>query len=386
MTIESLPMYNFAGNDIKRYFHMKRIVVKIGSNIIAYGKEGLDTKKISSIAREIAELHNAGYDVVVVSSGAIAAGMKKLGLKGKPKDIKLKQAAAAIGQSSLIWAYERSFGDYGKKVAQVLLTRDDFSDRKKYINAKNTLLTLLSYGIVPIINENDTVATDEIKFGDNDYLASLVAGIIEAERLIVLSDVDGLYTEDPRHSEKAKIIEYVEEITPELELKAGGAGSTIGTGGMYSKILAAKRAVSHGITVHIISGKKDGLLTFLMAGKHCGTVFNPKKEKLSSRKGWLAYGSRSKGSLIIDEGAVKALIHGGKSLLPSGIISVEGDFETGDSVYCLDSKGNRIAKGLINYSSPEIEKIKGRKTSEIENILGYKYSDEAIHRDNLVLL
>jgi glutamate 5-kinase len=365
---------------------MKRLVVKIGSNILADEKEGLDTKRISSIACDIAELHNNGYDVVLVSSGAIAAGMRKLGLKEKPRDIKLKQAAAAIGQSSLMWAYERSFGDYGKKVAQVLLTRDDLSDRKRYINSKNTLLTLLSYRIIPIINENDTVAIDEIRFGDNDYLASLVAGLVEAERLIILSDVDGLYTEDPRHSSRAKIIEYVEEITPELEMKAGGTGSVVGTGGMYSKLLAAKRAVSNGITVHIINGRKDGLLTSLIKGKHCGTMFKPKKERLSSRKGWIAYGSRSKGSLIIDEGAVRALIQGGKSLLPSGIISVGGDFEVGDAVYCLDLKGNRIAKGLTNYSSLEIEKIKGKKTSEIEKVLGYKYSDEAIHRDNLVLL
>jgi len=365
---------------------MKRLIIKIGSNILAHEKEGLDTKRISSLACDISELHNNGYDVVLVSSGAIAAGMRKLGLKEKPRDIKLKQAAAAIGQSSLMWAYERSFGDYGKKVAQVLLTRDDLSDRKRYINSKNTLLTLLSYRVIPIINENDTVATDEIKFGDNDYLAALVAGLVEAERLIILSDVDGLYTEDPRRSAKAKIIDYVEEITPELEEKAGVAGSAVGTGGMYSKLLAAKQAVSHGIVVHIISGRKDGLLTSLMQDRHSGTMFKPKSAKLPSRKGWIAYGSRSKGSLIIDDGAVKALIQGGKSLLPSGIISVEGDFDTGDAVYCLDLKRNRIAKGLTNYSSLEIGKIKGRKTSEIEKVLGYKYSDEAIHRDNLVLL
>jgi glutamate 5-kinase len=365
---------------------MKRLVVKIGSNIIADVNKGLDTKRIASIASEISELQDTGYDIVIVSSGAIAAGMRKLALKEKPKDIKFKQAAAAVGQSSLMWAYERSFGDYGKKVAQVLLTRDDFSDRKKYINSKNTILTLLSYGIIPIINENDTVATDEIKFGDNDYLASLVAGLIEAERFIILSDVEGLYTEDPRHSAKAKVIEHVEEITPELEKIADSAGSAVGTGGMYSKIIAAKRAVNHGIIVHIISGRKDGLITSLMKGNHYGTVFKPRKEKLSSKKGWIAYGSRSKGSIVIDEGAVRALIQGGKSLLPSGIISVEGDFEIGDAVYCIDSKGNRIAKGLSNYSSLEFGKIKGRKTSEIEKVLGYKYSDEAIHRDNLVLL
>jgi glutamate 5-kinase len=365
---------------------MKRLVVKIGSNILADGREGLDTKRISAIARDISDLHSTGYDIAIVSSGAVAAGMRKLDLKEKPRDIKLKQAAAAVGQSSLMWAYEKSFAEFRKKVAQVLLTRDDFSDRKRYINSKNTLLTLLSYKIVPVINENDTVATDEIKFGDNDYLASLVAGLIEAERLIILSDVDGLYSEDPRRSPKARIIEYVEEITPEIERRAGGAGSMVGTGGMYSKILAAKRAVTNGITVHIISGRKEGLIKSIFEGKHCGTVFRPGGAKLSSRKGWIAYGSRSKGSLIIDEGAVKALVGGGKSLLPSGILSVEGHFETGDAVYCLDSAGTRIAKGLTNYSSAEIEKIKGRKTSEIEKVLGYKYSDEAIHRDNLVLI
>jgi glutamate 5-kinase len=365
---------------------LKRLVVKIGSNILADRKEGLDTKRISSIARDISELHDKGYDVVIVSSGAVAAGMRKLGLKEKPRDIKLKQAAAAVGQSNLMWAYERSFGDHGKKVAQVLLTRDDFSDRKRYINSKNTLMTLLSYRVIPVINENDTVATDEIKFGDNDYLASLVAGIIESERLVILSDVEGLYTDDPGRSSGARLLEYVDEITPEIEEMAGGAGSIVGTGGMYSKILAAKRAVNHGIAVHIISGKKDGLLKSILKGKPCGTLFKPKEERLSSRKGWIAYGSRSKGSFIIDEGAVKALVEGGKSLLPSGIVSVEGEFDIGDAVYCLDAKGNRVAKGLTNYSSAEIKKIRGKRTSEVEKILGYKYSDEAIHRDNLVLL
>jgi glutamate 5-kinase len=365
---------------------MKRLVIKIGSNILADMKEGLDTKRISSIAFDIAQLHKKGYDLVVVSSGAIAAGMKKLGLKEKPKDIKMKQATAAVGQSSLMWAYERSFGEFETKVAQVLLTQDDFADRKRYINSKNTLLTLLSYRVIPIVNENDTVATDEIKFGDNDRLAALVASLIEAERLIILSDVNGLYTADPKHASKARLIEYVEEITTELEKRAGGAGSTIGTGGMYSKILAAKWAVNHGIIVHIISGRKDGLLLSLIQGKHAGTVFKPKKERLSSKKGWIAYSSRSKGSLVIDDGAVKALVEGGKSLLPSGILSIQGDFETGDAVYCIDIRGNRIAKGLTNYASSEIEKIKGRRTAEVEGILGYKYSDEAIHRDNLVLL
>ena len=371
------------GVEIKR---LKRLVVKIGSNILTDKEEGLDTKRISSIAYDIAELHNTGYDVVLVSSGAIAAGMRRLGLKEKPRGIRLKQATAAVGQSSLMWAYERSFGEQGKKIAQVLLTRDDFSDRRRYINSKNTLTTLLSYGVIPIINENDTVATDEIKFGDNDHLASLVASLIEAEKLIILSDVDGLYTEDLKHHPDAMIIEYIEEITPELEAKAKGAGSVVGTGGMYSKLLAAKRAMNQGITVHIIDGRKDGLLCSLMRGEHCGTMFKPKGGRLSLRKGWIAYSSRAKGSVTVDDGATKAIIQKGKSLLPSGIISVEGNFETGDALYCLDPKGNRIAKGLTNYSSSEIERIRGKRTSEIKKTLGYKHSDEVIHRDNLVLL
>jgi len=285
-----------------------------------------------------------------------------------------------------MWAYEKSFGEFGKKVAQVLLTRDDFSDRKRYINSKNTLFTLLQYKIVPVINENDTVATDEIKFGDNDHLASLVAGLVEAERLVILSDVDGLYSADPRKSHKAVLIKTVDEITSEIEASAGSAGSLVGTGGMYSKILAAKRAVNNGITVNIISGKKSGLIISLLKGNSHGTEFSAKKERLSSREGWIVYGSRAKGSLHLDAGAVKALLHGGKSLLPSGIVSVSGVFEIGDTVYCVDSAEKRIAKGITNYSSAEINKIKGKKTTEIEKILGYKYSDEAIHRDNLVVL
>jgi len=365
---------------------MKRIVVKVGSNIVADEKDVLDAKRITAIASDIRDVQDMGYEVVLVSSGAVASGMRKLGLKERPKDIQLKQAAAAVGQSSLMWAYEKSFGEFGKKVAQILLTRDDFTDRKRYINSKNTLDTLFSFGIIPVINENDTVATDETKFGDNDNLASLVAGLIDAERLIILSDVDGLYSSDPKKSQKSAVIKVVTEITSEIEAMAGGAGSAIGTGGMYSKILAAKRTVNNGITVNIISGKKGGLMTSLLKGEHHGTEFRPVRERLSSRKGWIVYGSRAKGSLHLDEGAVKALLQGGKSLLPSGITAITGVFEIGDAVYCVDSENKKIAKGITNYSSIEIEKIKGQKTSDVEKILGYRYSDEVIHRDNLVVL
>ncbi|MCL4536994.1 MAG: glutamate 5-kinase [Nitrospirae bacterium] len=365
---------------------MSRIVVKIGSNILTDRKGGLNQKRIYSIAKDISDVCKADYEIVIVSSGAVAAGMKKLGLKEKPKDIQLKQAAAAVGQSSLMWAYEKSFGDFGKKVAQVLLTRDDFSERGRYLNSKNTLITLLSYGIIPVINENDTVATDEIKFGDNDHLAALVSGMIDAERLVILSDVEGLYSSDPNKNPDAEIIHFVSEIAPEFEAMAGGAGSAVGTGGMYSKILAAKKAVSYGIKVNIISGRKKGLTVSLLKGIHHGTEFKPQTKKIPSRKGWIAYAIKPRGSLVIDDGAVNAILKAGKSLLPSGIVRVEGVFDTGDAVYCIDLRGDRIAKGIVNYSSQDIERMKGRKTSEIEAILGYKYSDEVIHRDNLVLL
>ncbi len=362
-----------------------RIVIKIGSNLIAT-EEGLSEKRINALSSDISEVHSMGNEVVVVSSGAIAAGMKRLGLKTKPRDIMHKQAAAAAGQSGLMWAYEKSFSKYGKKVAQILLTRDAFFDRNRYINAKNTILTLLSYGVIPIINENDTVAVDEIKFGDNDQLASLVAGLVDADRLIILSDVDGLYTKDPKRYKNARLIERVEDITPELEKTAGMSGSSLGTGGMYSKLLAAKKAMGFGITVNIINGNIPGLLKRLLNGEHYGTEFQPKGRKVSSRKGWIAFGLRSRGSIVVDDGAREAILKKGKSLLPSGIVTTSGNFSSGDAVYCVDKEGKRFAKGLTNYSSLEIEKIKGHKTSEIEGILGYKYSDEVIHRDNLVIL
>ena len=365
---------------------MKRIVIKIGSNIIAGSDEGLDMSMINRIAGDISFIASEGNEVVIVSSGAVAAGMKKLGLKTHPSEIRLKQAAAAVGQSNLMWAYERSFSEFGKKVAQVLLTREDFSDRKRYINAKNTMMTLLSFGIIPVINENDTVAIDEIRFGDNDNLASLVAISIEADNLFILSDVDGLYEDDPRKNQYAELISYVETITPEIEQLAGASGSVVGTGGMYSKVKAAKKAVSHGIAVDIINGKKPGLLIPAVKGQHYGTFFKPCEDKISHRKGWIAFNSRAKGTLTLDGGAVKAIIEGGKSLLPSGIVLVDGMFEIGDAVYCVTADGKRFAKGLVNYASDDLRKIQGKKTREIENILGYKYSDEAIHRDNLVII
>ena len=364
---------------------MKRLVIKIGSNILASAEHGLNIKRLQALTKDISDIVDKGYETVIVSSGAIAAGLKKLGLKEKPKDIKLKQAAAAIGQSSLMWAYEQGFSNFNKKVAQVLLTRDDITNRLRYINAKNTLFTLLSYGIIPVINENDPVAVEEIKFGDNDMLAALVAGLVEAEMLVILSDVDGLYTKDPKHKD-AEFIDTVDEITPDIEKIAGDRGSAVSTGGMYSKVLAAKQATDHGIPVVIMSGKKSGLITAFLNGEKTGTYFKPKKERLSSKKGWIAYGIKSKGVIYLDEGAVSALTNQCKSLLPSGIIKVEGIFNIGDAVNCVSKEGKKVAKGLTNYSSKDVDLIKGKKTSEIEKILGYKYSDEVIHRDNIVVV
>ncbi len=365
---------------------METIVVKIGSNTLA-SEKGLDEKRIRQLAWDISAAHDEGYDVVVVSSGAVAAGRCKLGLEGRIDDINLKQAAAAVGQSSLVWAYEKAFGAFDKKVAQVLLTRDVFSDRRRFINAGNTLNTLLSLKVIPIINENDTVSVEELKFGDNDKLAALVAALLNASRLVILSDVDGLFTADPRKNSSAKLIQKVTEITGELEALAGGAGTISGTGGMYSKIMAAKIATAHGITVTIINGKKSGLLMNILRGSDTfGTTFSAKVRKFGARKSWIASHLHTRGSIFLDEGATKALVSNGKSLLPSGIKSVEGSFERGDALNCISTDGKKIAKGIVNYSSAELSRIIGHKTSEIEGILGYKYSDEIIHRNNMTLL
>ncbi|MDA8157544.1 MAG: glutamate 5-kinase [Actinomycetota bacterium] len=371
-----------------------RLVVKIGSNILAgAGSAPLDEHRISLIAEDICRLLACGHEVIIVSSGAVAAGFGRLGIKKekRPAEIMMKQAAAAVGQSALMWAYERAFGEKDRKVAQILLTRDVFTERARYINAKNTIFALLSLGVVPVINENDTVAVDEIRFGDNDQLAALVASLAEADRLVILSDVDGLYTSNPAAAKdkthKPELVHLVEEITPEIERMAGGSTSGVGTGGMYSKILAAKKAMAAGISVHIVNGRKAGIISEAVEGAcNCGTVFKPGNGRISARKGWIAYGLKSKGRLVLDNGAAEALLARGKSLLPSGIVDVEGDFEKGDPVYCLSVAGQRIAKGLVNYSSAEIRRIKGKKTSEIEDVLGYRYSGEVIHRDNLVLV
>lgn len=365
----------------------RRVVIKVGSAVLTGSGEGLDQKRIEQLASEISSVMDQQRDVILVSSGAIAAGLAKLGLKKtRSMPLPLKQAAAAVGQSGLMWMYEKTFATHGKKVAQVLLTREDLANRNRFLNARNTLHTLLEHGVIPIINENDTVAVDEIKFGDNDNLSGMVAHLADADLLVILSDIDGLYTADPRLDPDAKFIPVVEKITAELERGAGDALTTVGTGGMRSKIMTAKKVGAFGAPVVIVNGRKNGNLQALFDGKEVGTLFLPKDHKDRSRKHWLAYTACSSGGVVVDDGGRDALMNKGKSLLPGGIVRVEGSFKAGDCVNCTDLKGNVFARGLTKYSSADLERIKGLKTSEIEHVLGHKDYDEVIHRDDLVIL
>lgn len=323
---------------------------------------------------------------MLVSSGAIAAGIKELNLPEVPKNIPQKQAAAAIGQSHLIWVYEKFFGQRNQKVAQILLTHDDLSNRRRYLNARNTLFTLLRYRVVPIINENDTVAIEEIQFGDNDTLSALVTNMVEADLLLILSDVDGFYTADPRRDRQASLLSQVDKITPAIEAIAQPSLSLTGRGGMISKIQAAKKAGASGAMTIIANGKHPEIIKRVLAGEEVGTLFLPQKSRLTSRKHWIAYTLKPKGDIVVDDGARDALIRNGKSLLPKGILGIKGKFGPGDAVTCIDAKGQGLARGIVNYSSEELKAIKGCYTTEIEKILGYKFYDEVIHRDNLVLL
>ncbi len=363
---------------------VRRVVIKIGSGVISNG-EGLELPVLQAISREICGLRERGFEVALVSSGAIAAGKADLGIVGRPRTIPLKQAAAAIGQTRLMRAYKDVFLGCGQKVAQVLLTRDDLANRRRYLNARNTLMTLLEFGIVPIINENDTVVVDEIRFGDNDNLSAMVTNLVEANLLIILSDVDGLYDRDPREHPDASLIPCVERITDKIEAMAGTSGTLLGTGGMATKIKAAKRASLYGVGTVIVNGREPQVLTRLFEGEELGTYFLPASDRMVAKKHWIAFTKKPRGKLFLDEGAKRALVEGGKSLLPSGIKGVEGGFDRGDAVRLCDLDGVEFARGVINYALAELLRIMGKKTSEIETILGYKYGDEVVHRDNLVL-
>jgi glutamate 5-kinase len=363
----------------------RRIVVKVGSSLVTNEGRGLDETAISLWGAQIAALRALGKEVVMVSSGAVAEGMKRLGWVKRPNAVHELQAAAAVGQLGLAQVYESCFRAHGLAAAQVLLTHDDLSDRKRYLNARSTLLTLLELGVVPVINENDTVVTDEIKFGDNDTLAALVTNLIDADALVILTDQAGLFTADPRRSPEARLLENVIAGDPALEGMAGGAGSAIGRGGMITKVLAAKRAAAGGADTVVASGRQPEALVRLARGESIGTRFISQTPRLAARKKWLADHLQLRGAVRLDAGAARALVTSGRSLLPIGVTAVAGDFGRGEAVAIQDPEGHEIARGLINYSSTETRLILRRPSSEIESVLGFMEEPELIHRDNMVL-
>lgn len=364
----------------------KRIVVKIGSSLIASRATGLRPEQIERLADEIAALRSGGREVLVVSSGAIVSGIKKLQLKEYPKSLPVKQAAAAVGQSRLMWAYEKAFERLGIQVAQVLLTHQDLADRRRFLNARYTLTALIGFGILPIINENDTVAVEEIRVGDNDTLASEVAHLVDADLLVILSDVDGLFTEDPRKNPAATLISFIPAIDEDIERRAGMSSTFEGTGGMATKVRAAKKVGEYGVPTLIVNGERAGLLPSVLRGGSGGSFFLARERRLNSRKHWIAFTLRPRGHVRLDQGAVEALVKRGKSLLASGIVDVTGQFEAGDPVSCLDADGKEFAKGLVNFSSDLLNRIKGLKTQDIQQQIGPQEYEEVIHRDNLVIL
>lgn len=359
----------------------RRVVVKLGSGVLSGGGDGLHAPTLRRLAGELAALRGAGVEVVVVSSGAILAGKGLLGITAKPS-VQLKQAAAAVGQSRLMRAWEAAFARRKLIVGQVLLSGDDLRDRGRYLNARNTLLTLLRLGAVPVVNENDTVAVEEIKFGDNDGLSALVAALVDADLLVLLTDQDGLYTGDPRRDPKAELIGRV---APGARPEGAGGAGTHGTGGMASKAAAARQAAAGGVPAVVASGVKPGVLAALLAGEAVGTCFEPVERPLAKRRQWLAFASRPKGRVTVDAGARAALMERGKSLLASGVKAVSGVFEAGDAVSLVEG-GAEFARGLSNFSARDLERVKGLKTAQIEAVLGHKPSDEVVHRDNMAAL
>jgi glutamate 5-kinase len=363
----------------------KRVVIKVGSSLVTNEGRGLDEQAIGEWCRQIAHLMADGREVIMVSSGAIAEGMKRLGWTARPKAIQELQAAAAVGQMGLAQMYESKLRENALGSAQVLLTHADLADRERYLNARSTLLTLLKLGVVPVINENDTVVNDEIKFGDNDTLGALVANLVEADALIILTDQKGLYTADPRKDPEARFVHEAKAGDPELEQMAGGAGSSIGRGGMITKILAAKRAAGSGASTVIAWGREPDALIRLTAGEPIGTLLVAQTQKTQARKQWIADHLQMRGAVVVDAGAVIKLRDGGKSLLPIGMLLVEGDFSRGDVIAVRDDSGVEIARGLANYSSAEARLICRKPSSEIERHLGYAAESEMLHRDNLVI-
>ncbi len=363
-----------------------RVVIKIGSQVLS-SPEGIEEKRVEGLVQDVATLHDQKKEIIIVSSGAVAAGLTGLGLKERPKTIPQKQALAAVGQIRLMSIYEKYFSHFGRNVAQLLLTHEDLANRRRYINARHTLQTLLESSIIPVVNENDTVAVEEMQFGDNDHLSSLVATLIGADLLVILSDVDGVYDHDPRLHKEAELISLITDIRGSMRKFGGQSLSSYGTGGISSKIGAAEKAAAAGIPTLIANGLKAGILLKVFDTRaETGTLVVPKEGRLTSRKHWIAFNLKPAGEIVVDQGAHHALAQKGKSLLPSGLREVRGTFGVGECVRCLDPKGGEFARGLVNYSAQELNQIKGLHTSKIEEVLGYKAYDEIIHRDDLVLL
>ncbi len=369
--------------------NINRIVVKVGTRVLTYPNGKLNLTYMEKLVRQIADLQNQGKEVLLVSSGAVGAGIGRLNLPTRPTALPEKQAVAAVGQGYLMQFYEKFFSEYGYTVAQVLLTREDLRERKRYLNSRNTLLMLLKYNVIPIINENDTVAVEEIEFGDNDTLSALVASFVEADLLVILSTVKGLFTGDPnsqnRKGNDIDFISYIPELTREIMSKASDTSDTLGTGGMVTKLQAANVAVDSGVPVIVANGKVENILSLIIEGKDVGTYIAARKVALPLRKRWLAYGPLSQGSITIDAGASKAIINDGKSLLPAGILYINGSFNKGEMVKIEDAENNLIGRGLTNYNSADLNKIKGLQSGVTTNVLGYCAKAEVVHRDKLVL-
>jgi glutamate 5-kinase len=364
----------------------RRVVVKVGSAQIATPDQGPDPARIAALVADLAAIVKGGREVALVSSGAILTGVSRLGLASRPRSIPEKQAAAAVGQSALMWNYEDAFQRHGLHVGQVLLTGADIADRSRYLNARNTLLTLLRLRVLPIVNENDTVAVEEIKVGDNDNLAALVAHLIDADLLVLLTDVDGLYTGDPARDPAARRLETVDAITEDIQRLVFPAGGRMAVGGMATKLQAAQKAGASGIPMVIARGSEPSVVQRILHGEPLGTYFRPREDRLAARKRWIAFAVPPQGRLTVDAGARKALTEKGRSLLPSGLVAVEGEFRAGEVVALVEGDAEEFARGLVNYDASELRLIRGVKTRDIEATLGYKGFDEVIHRDNLVVL
>ncbi len=363
---------------------VRRIVVKVGTSTLTYDTGLLNLGRIDKLVKQLSDLQNSGHEIVLVTSGAIGAGMGKLRLSERPKTLPEKQAAAAVGQGVLLHMYQKFFSEFGKTIGQVLLTKDDFSDRRRFIHARDAFFQMMRQDVVPIVNENDAVVVDEIKVGDNDTLSALVASLIEADLLIILSDVDGLYTDNPHSNPEAKRLEIVETIDQSIHDMSGGAGTKLGTGGMATKIKAAEVATSAGVNMVIADGSVPDILQKIASGEEIGTLFLGQKEKMKARQHWISFGSRVEGQIHVDDGAKKALINK-KSLLPSGMTKVSGSFLRGVAVEVVDAHGQVIGTGITNYAADDLKHLIGVKTDQIEEKIGYKDYDEIIHVDNMIL-